>query len=243
MLIMSGEHHENSRAELAARFQLPVYTISATDFQKLAGIRLQDGPPQHVCIAFTFATCDQPAGFAAPDEHFCTIIDCVCCTFRRYCKLWAVTAAHCKESTHFVLSLQHTGILSLHRCVVTPAHQCCDGVVHAHTCVSTRFAGFGLRSMEDLVHGGLVTEFQGVGGHQWHGDPCAAADGAHPNAGPQESQHQEAGAIKVGRPLYVCVSVHAHLYVGVLECKARTQKCIYVLSVPQDHARRQWSTV
>jgi len=46
MLIMSGEHHENSRAELAARFQLPVYTISATDFQKLAGIRLQDGPPQ-----------------------------------------------------------------------------------------------------------------------------------------------------------------------------------------------------
>lgn len=46
MARMSGEWHRGSRAELAARYSLPVFTVSALDFQKMAGLRDKDGPPQ-----------------------------------------------------------------------------------------------------------------------------------------------------------------------------------------------------
>lgn len=53
---MSGDRC--NRAELAARFKLPIYTISACDFQKLAGVRTQDGPPQVGALMSTHTHCE-----------------------------------------------------------------------------------------------------------------------------------------------------------------------------------------
>ncbi len=46
VLQRSAGDESMSRDELAERYQLPVFTVSSTDYMKLAGIQATDGEPQ-----------------------------------------------------------------------------------------------------------------------------------------------------------------------------------------------------